>query len=218
MAENDDVKEQAEKEEVQKPEEKEEVKEQEKNDGADKQETSKEKQEDKKESKNNRLQWIILASVVVFCAGTGFGLGRILAGPDKKPDSAARLPATGTNHTEDLLDLTGRKPEKAWYYDLEPVVANLDEPGVTRYIRVALTLEINSEVDEKKGIAYLEKKMPLITNWLTIYLAGLSIEDIRGNRNLKRIQSQILNAFNETLFPDSKPQIKHILFKEFAIQ
>ena len=60
--------------------------------------------------------------------------------------------------------------------------------------------------------------MPILTNWLTIYLASLSLEDIRGDRNLKRIQIQILDAFNEQLFPNQKPKIKRVLFKEFAIQ
>ena len=108
--------------------------------------------------------------------------------------------------------------QKTWYYDLDPVVANLDVPGVTRYVRTSLTLEISSQIDKQKGTIFLEEKKPLLTNWLTIYLASLGLEDIRGDRNLKRIQSQILDAFNERLFPDAKPQIKHILFKEFAIQ
>ena len=61
-------------------------------------------------------------------------------------------------------------------------------------------------------------KGPILTNWLTIYLASLGLEDIRGDRNLKRIQAQILDAFNDQLFPDEKPKIKRILFREFAIQ
>jgi flagellar basal body-associated protein FliL len=73
-------------------------------------------------------------------------------------------------------------------------------------------------VDEKDGNVFLDEKKPIITNWLTVYLASLSLGDIRGESNLKRIQSQILDAFNEKLFPDSKPKIKNILFKEFAVQ
>jgi flagellar basal body-associated protein FliL len=105
-----------------------------------------------------------------------------------------------------------------WYYDLEPVVANLDEPNVTRYVRAVLTLEMSADVDEKKGRTFLDEKKPVLTNWLSIYLASLSIEDIRGERNLKSIQSQILDVFNEKVFPNSKPQIKQVLFREFAIQ
>jgi len=83
---------------------------------------------------------------------------------------------------------------------------------------VSLTLEVDSEIDPKKGAAFIESKKPLLKNWLAIYLASLNLEDIRGDRNLIRIQSQIRDAFNEKLFPDSKPQIKNVLIKEFAIQ
>ncbi len=74
-------------------------------------------------------------------------------------------------------------------------------------------------LEEPEGKPILDEKQFLLKNWLAIYLASLTIEDARGDRNLKRIQLQILDAFNETLFPDAKPQIKRILFKEgFAIQ
>ena len=74
------------------------------------------------------------------------------------------------------------------------------------------------DVDVKEGTAFIDEKKPILTNWLTVYLASLHLEDIRGDSNLKRIQSQVMDAFNEKLFPDSKPKIKNVLFKEFAVQ
>ena len=115
-------------------------------------------------------------------------------------------------------DKPGAAKEDAWYYNLEPVVANLDEPGATRYVRAALTLEMSPELSAEKGAAFLEQKKPLLTNLLTIYLAGLNIEATRGDKNLKRIQSNICDIFNERLFPNGKPLIKRILIKEFAAQ
>ena len=155
--------------------------------------------------------------VVVVCAGAGLGLGRLLAGSGT-PETDEPSQEDTSAQTELLKADSTTGSKKTWYYDLEPVVANLDVPGVTRYVRAALTLEVNSQVNEKDGRELLDNKRPVLTNWLTIYLASLSLEDIRGDRNLKRIQSQILDAFNEKLFPDASPQIKHILFKEFAIQ
>jgi flagellar basal body-associated protein FliL len=98
------------------------------------------------------------------------------------------------------------------------VVANLDEPGATRYIRTAFILEMSPDLSEEKGTILLEQKKPLITNLLTIYLAGLNIETTRGDKNLKRIQSELCDTFNEQLFPESKPMVKRILIKEFAVQ
>lgn len=171
----------------------------------------------KKSSIKRFLPWIIPGAVVLVFAGAGFGLGRLFAGPgiDKSSESGQQNQLAGA---ENLTAAGSADTQKIWYYDLEPVVANLDEPSVTRYVRAALTLEINPQMDEKKGRGFLDEKKPILTNWLAIYLASLSIEDIRGERNLKSIQSQILDVFNEKLFPNSKPQIKQVLFKEFAIQ
>jgi len=175
-----------------------------------------------KTSAGGLLQWIIIAAAVVLCAGAGFGLGRLFAAlrtPQTPEPSQQNKPAQTEDIKADATDLTGTDAQKTWYYDLEPVVANLDTPGVTRYVRAHLTLEISSEMDKAKGIAFIEDKKPLLIDWLTIYLASLTLEDATGARNLKRIQSQILDAFNEKLFPDAKPQIKKILFREgFVIQ
>lgn len=173
------------------------------------------KQEGQKAPGGGKLIWIITAVVVLLCAGSGFMIGRIFAGSgDAQADPNQTAPTTDTTPDEaDPESLT------TWFYrDMPPVVSNLDVPGVTRYVRAAVILEVSSAISEKKGLALFAEKAPILTNWLTIYLASLSIEDIRGDKNLRRIQSHILDAFNEQLFPDEKPKIKHVLFKEFAIQ
>jgi len=183
-----------------------------------KQEASKAEKSDEKTSGSSIWPWIIMAVVVVVSAGAGFGLGRLFAG-SSAPETAEPSQEDKTVQTEELITgVSATDSQKTWYYNIEPVVANLNVPGVTRYVRATLTLEISPELDQKKGTAFLDEKRPVLTNWLTIYLASLSLADIRGDGNLRRIQSQILDAFNEKLFPDAKPQIQHILFKEFAIQ
>jgi len=182
------------------------------------QEDTKAKSTDEEPSSRGLLPWIIMAVAVVLCAGAGLGLGRLFAGSGT-PQIVEPSQQIKSTQAENLkVDGSKAGSQKTWYYELEPVVANLDVPGITRYVRAAITLEISAEADQQKGVVFLEEKKPVLTSWLTIYLASLTLEDIRGDRNLRRIQSQILDAFNEKLFPDAKPQIKHILFKEFAIQ
>jgi flagellar basal body-associated protein FliL len=80
-------------------------------------------------------------------------------------------------------------------------------------------MEMSGELDQVEGEILLAAKNPVLRNWLAVYLASLSIDDARGDKNLKRIQLEIRDSFNEILFPDSKPLVKQILFKEgFAIQ
>jgi len=183
-----------------------------------------------KGGKSSLLPWIIIGAVVVVSAGAGLGLGRLLA-KNNKAEPAVAEPAepeieqaaeASKGHGGEDKHNAGAKSSVSkagdWYYELEPVVANLDEPGATRYVRAAFTLEMSREAGAEKGTAFLEEKKPLLKNVLTIYLAGLNVETTRGDKNLKRIQSEVCDLFNEKLYPNSKPLIKGILIKEFAVQ
>jgi len=174
---------------------------------------------DKKSLIKGLLPKMTIPVVVVFLAGAGFGLGRFFAGP-AETEAAGTAEQDQADKMDDLkADDSAVDSQQTWYYEtLDPVVANLDEPGVTRYVRASLVLEINAEVDQKKGTAFIDEKKHILTNWLNIFFASLSLEDIRGDRNLRTIQSRIRDSFNEKLFPDAKPQIEHILFREFAVQ
>jgi len=219
MAEEKEEKKQQDKKDKKK-EEKEKKKQEKKNAKDEKKKT--EKQEDGKSEGDKRksfigrfLPGIIIGLIVVSFAGAGFTVGRIFGG-----SSTPQTPGTSENgQTHDSKAKDSEDSEKnSWYYHMAPVIANLNVSDVTRYVKTSLILEISDELDQKKFSAYLDEKQPILTNWLTVYLASLGLDDIRGDNNLKRIQAHILDAFNEKLFPDSKPQIKHILFKEFAVQ
>jgi flagellar basal body-associated protein FliL len=164
------------------------------------------------------LPWVILAGVVLIFAGMGFGLGRVFGGRQKSEPAASEEQTGRVEASPQGVGASANDSVGTWYYDLEPAVANLNEPGVTRYVRVALTLEISNNFDQKEGIAFLEQKNPRLKHLLTLYLANQTIENIRGESNLRRIQAEILDSFNQHLFPDSRPQLTRILFKEFAIQ
>ena len=173
--------------------------------------------QDDKSFVSQLLPWMLVFVIVFFCVMVGLGLGRLFAGSrtlelpqnDSRPDQTTLLRAE---------DHSAKADGKVWYYELDPVVANLNEPGVTRYVRATFTLEISPEIDEKKGTDFLNEKKPVLTNWLTVYLSSLSLNDIRGDKNLRSIQSRVCEGLNEILFPNSKPQIEHVLIKEFPVQ
>jgi flagellar basal body-associated protein FliL len=177
-------------------------------------------QNDKKSLVARLLPWIIMAVVVAICAGGGFSLGRLFAGSDTpeaaESDSKSDEPtqAKGLKADDDSANDSG----KAWYYDFEPIVANLKEPNLTRYVSLTLTFEMSSGISQPKGRAFLDDKKPILTNWLCVYLSSLSLDDITGDKNLKKLQSHILESLNEELFPDSKAQIQQVLIKGFAVQ
>ena len=187
------------------------------------------KVEDSSESKQadakiGIVTWAILAVIVVLCAGSGFVLGRLFAGsssPETTESSQKDEPAQAkkTPKAETETDDSSTNSKDTWYYnDLESVVVNPDEPGATRYIRVGLILEISSGLSEDKAKELIEAQKPPLINWLNLYFKSLTLDEMEDDRDMKRILSQICDAFNEMLFPDAKPQIKKILIREFNIQ
>lgn len=196
------------------------IKEQEKPEGQEDQQKPEAEKSDKKSKIARFLPWIIMVVVVFICAGAGLSVGRLFAGSGTpegaESDSGAEAQGLIDDLKADNDSVDGSA--KVWYYDLDPVVANLNEPTVTRYVRASLTLEMSPEMDKEKGTIFLDEKKPILINWLTVYLSSLSLEDIRGDKNLRSIQSHVRDAFNEQLFPDSKSQIKQVLIKEFPVQ
>ncbi len=211
MADADDIKEQEE-QEVQEEQEGQEGKEEQKKPEAEK--------SGKKSLIARFLPWIILFVVVLICAGAGLSVGRLFAGSGTPEAAESDSGSDASAQIEDLKADNGSAEDsaKVWYYDLDPVVANLNEPTVTRYVRASLTLEMSADMDVKKGTVFLDEKKPILINWLTVYLSSLGLEDIRGDNNLRSIQSHIRDSFNEKLFPDSQSQIKQVLIKEFPVQ
>jgi flagellar basal body-associated protein FliL len=177
------------------------------------------KAEDKSDNNKGQLvQWIIMAAFIIMLAVIGFFLGSKL-GYVPQP-AKAELPPESASGTG--LDLSSDEPAKAgakgWYYDLEPVATNLSDPGSTRYVRAVLTIEVSPDVDKAKGTQFLDERKPVIANILNIYFAGLTIEDINSDKDMRRIQYELLEIFNDTLYKDSKPLIRQVLFREFGLQ
>jgi len=114
--------------------------------------------------------------------------------------------------------VTTPEPGKLWYFPLEAVIVNLDEPGVSRYLRASITLELSPDWNAEEGMVFLEEKALILRDTLRTYFADLSLEEVRGRRNLDRIKRQIQDMFNEILFPDGKPYVHGIFLKEFAVQ
>ncbi|HPS54198.1 MAG TPA: flagellar basal body-associated FliL family protein [Sedimentisphaerales bacterium] len=168
--------------------------------------------------KKSILIWIVMLLVIIICAGAGLGIGNIFGSVSSTEETKTPEP----EKTDPLKELTTKATDgnsnNSWYFELEPVIANLNEPGSTRYVMVTLIIEVSPEVNQLKGTEFLKEKSYPIKDWLTVYFAGLGLEDIQGDKNLNRIQAYLCQMLNEKLFPDAKPQLKRILFKELVIQ
>jgi flagellar basal body-associated protein FliL len=161
--------------------------------------------------------WLITALTIIVCAAGGFLVGRMFGTRGKAQTvSAAEQPGTAAKARG--KSKPGSEKGEPWFYDIEPIVANLNEPGVTRYVRVALTLEVGNGMEAAAGKEFLDQKKPLLKHWLTLYLSNQTLEGIRGEKNLRHVQTQMTDALNQGLFPNDKPQIVDVLFKELSVQ
>lgn len=181
-------------------------------------EKAEEKDQDQQSgTKTSILAWIIMVAVVVLLGGSGFVLGRLFAGSSSP--GTTEPPQENAQKEKITTDGSTTGSGNTWYFnDLESVVVNPDVPGATRFVRVGLILEMNAGLNEDETKELIEAQKPLLLNWLNLYFKSLTLEEMEDDNDLKRILSQICDAFNEILFPDAEPQIKKILIREFNIQ
>ncbi|MBM4027875.1 MAG: hypothetical protein FJ280_21110 [Planctomycetes bacterium] len=164
------------------------------------------------------VPWLVPALVVIVLALGGFFIGRLFGTRGQSQTVRGAEPARPVEAAPRKDPPLKPSAGDNWYYELDPVVVNLNEPGVTRYVRISLTLEINSALSDKEGRPFLDQRKPLMKHWLTLFLSNQTLEDARGERNLMRMQTQISDTLNQGLFPDGPPRVQRVLFKEFAIQ
>ena len=161
----------------------------------------------------------MLFAVVLTCSGGGYGLASIFAKDNSQQEANEVVEEEETLDESLNVDISALEQDNAgWEYELDSVVANLDEPGVTRYIRAALILKFTNELDEAEYKKVIDNKKSEMIDWLYTFMAGLSLEEVQGTKNLERFKMQVHKQFNSMLFPDSKPMLMKILTKEFQIQ
>ncbi|KPJ76841.1 MAG: hypothetical protein AMK72_06020 [Planctomycetes bacterium SM23_25] len=159
------------------------------------------------------LAWVkfgaLCVGLIVLAAAAGYGTGTLLSGAGAETTEPQPQPAEKVQ--PDTADQTQYK-----YKDFETITVNLDEPRLARYVRATITVAVEPEhYGEVEGL--LDTKMPVLRDWLTVYLASCTLDDVRGSANLNRIRREICDAFNQRLWPDQKPKIHDVLFKEFTI-
>ncbi len=97
------------------------------------------------------------------------------------------------------------------------VAVNLAESRMTRYLRVKIVIQVDSEA-AKDLTKELEKRKPVMKDWLISHLSGKSLKDVAGTVGVKRCQREIQERFEEFLFPHGEGIEFEVLFEEFVVQ
>ena len=109
------------------------------------------------------------------------------------------------------------KENKPALVAFDPVVVNLAESQLRRYLRVKLLLVVDQS-QEKATNDLLNGKKAFLKSWLLSHLADLSLEDVSGKVGQNRLRREIRDQFNAMLFPDGSEKISDVLFEEFVVQ
>jgi len=180
-----------------------------------------EQKTEEKSSGPGLMTWLLTAGIVLGCAVGGFALAQLLVSSGPKEAVAGEIEEKPADFFESQENTDG----EPWQYDLKAVIGNLDEPGVTRYLRVSVTLVMSQEMDRVKGNEFLDGvegesagKKDNLVDYLSDYISGLTLERVRGQKNRRRIKKELTEGFNDLLFTDSKPFVASVLLKEFAVQ
>lgn len=147
-----------------------------------------------------KLIWIILCTVsIVLGAITPLALGaHKLLGLSDSPKK----------------EQTERESESIAFGD---VAVNLSDGRMNRYLR--LKIVIRADADDSKEITKLvEKRKPVMKDWLISHLSGKTLKDISGTVGVKRVQREIQERFEELLYPHGDGKPFEILFEEFVVQ
>jgi len=152
----------------------------------------------------------LLLAVIVVGAVSGLVAAKLSAGP-RSAEAAADPP--GQTDPNGVVD-------KYVYIELEPVVVNLDEHRLMRYVRASIVLELDATSPRQLRAVQdlIERRRLVLKNRLTLFLAGRTPDDVRGDKALRHLERQILDDFNQQLWPDKKGKIHDVMFKEFAVQ
>lgn len=99
----------------------------------------------------------------------------------------------------------------------DPVVVNLNEDRLTRYLKIKILLVVDAGEEKTVGELVLKKK-PALKNWLIANLSDKSLSEVSGAAGLNKMRREIWHQFNSELFPGSAEKVLDIFFEEFVVQ
>jgi len=107
--------------------------------------------------------------------------------------------------------------ENLEYHEFGEATANIDEPAMTRYLKVQLSISMMKE-DKDEIVKLIEAKKILLTDWLNGYLASQNMDSLRGMQAQNRLRREIKDQFNSMLFLDGVERIHGVYFNVFNVQ
>jgi flagellar FliL protein len=166
-------------------------------------------------------------SAILFLTGIGFflltkfGMLGSPAAPDPKVEAdapqqmAANTPPTAQAIPPDHKAAPSAAPVAAEgesvLVELKPFVVNLQDERRSRYLRIAIQLDIVGAKWEEE----IQKRLPQVRNRLLFLLSNKTVDEISSVDGKYRLQEEIVQHVNETL---EKAIVQKVYFTDFIVQ
>lgn len=149
--------------------------------------------------KSKTILFIILgAAILLLGVGGYFAYTKFLA---PKPPPVEHAPVNPADAPESVGEIV----------TLDPFVVNLADPKGNRYLKMKISLEL----DTKEAADRAQKGTPKLRDIVIMMLTSLSFEEVMTPEGKLRIRDELLERFNRVTRPD---KIKNIYFSEFVVQ
>ncbi len=103
------------------------------------------------------------------------------------------------------------------YVHLKPIVVNLNEGSLTRYVRCSFVLKLKSDADEQ-ALHRIELASPIVRDWMFRFLSDEEISTVKGLEAIQRICDEVTKNVNRLLGDEAGTPIENTLISEFNIQ
>lgn len=165
---------------------------------ADKEEKPKDEEAAEAPKKKSKLMLIVVLFNMLAVGGMGAYLAFFQAPAAAAPAAPAAAPPPPATSYGPLVEMT-------------PLVANLNDERIGRYIRVTLHLEVADEETKAK----VEEALIPIRNRLVIYFSELTTEQANSSGARERIRGELVEAINEVL---GAPLVRRVFYTDFVVQ
>lgn len=156
----------------------------------------------KKKSKAKLL--ILVVGIGVVLGGGAFGALSLMGGSGKQEEKKAEH-AQG----EEKKDLGSEKTKRI--VTLKPIIVNVRDTRLTRYLKVSIGLETNSDA----VVEEINKTMYPINDFLVDRLSSVRIEELDNAAGRNKLKRELMYGLNELL---ESGVVTNLYFSEFIVQ
>ncbi len=162
---------------------------------------------------SDRRKGIAMVPVVaVVCAIVAAGVCATVVAMAVSGGPAGNVPETPTSGDAPKAEDPGV------FVSFGDVIANLAEDRLTRYVKVKITLQVNS--DQASAIQKIMDgpQKAVFQNWLLTYLSDKQLQDVKGANAMNTLRREIQDGFNALLAAQGDYKVERVLFEEFNVQ